>query len=180
MNWYALTTSPRKELALLHTLKEGELRDFLEVEDFYCPIETYRVRLRMKRHPIVRARPLTPGYVFVRTARPFLVLHGLKNEGVTGILYGADEGRPAQISDSALHSIKMREAEIMLGQARRYDRTKTSIRKGSKIKAGDRLEIPHLGINEPNNVEKIEGNYVEQVAPNGMRIRRQIADLETA
>lgn len=181
-HWYALTTAPRKELSLIETLKDGcELRDVLGVEDFYCPIETYRVRLRMKRHPIVRARALTPGYVFVRCRYPYRVKNGLRSEGVTGLLHEADAfAAPARISDSALHHIKIREAEIATGTARRKDRSKRKIRQGSKIKVGDRLSIPHLDLNVPNRVEKLEGNYAETTAPNGMRIKRPLEQLETA
>lgn len=182
MTWYALTVSPRRELTLMGTLKDDDLRDFLEIEDVYCPIETYSVRLKMKRHPIVRARPLTPGYVFVRCRRPYLAMRGLAKDGVTGMLYQAGDfhDRPAPISDNALHEIKMREAEIAMRLTRRKDRSKRKIRAGSEIKVGDRLSIPHLGLDVPNKVEAVVGNYAETSAPNGMRIRRQLADLETA
>ena len=161
--WYAVKIAPRREIETEKSLREEPARSILHVDDVYCPVETYSVRLRMKRHPIVRARPLTPGYIFVQTSTPL------------ALRAGSDV--PAPIRACALHEIKLREAEIAMKLARRTDRSKRSIRKGSTIKVGDRLTIPHLAIDVRNApVENIHGGRVES-SFGGMRLSMPLAEV---
>lgn len=167
--WYAVKIAPRREIET-----EKSLRSILHVDDVYCPVETYSVRLRMKRHPIVRARPLTPGYIFVQTSAP-LALRDVR--GVLDVVRSAGSDVPAPIRACALHEIKLREAEIAMRLARRTDRSKRSIRKGSTIKVGDRLTIPHLAIDVRNApVENIHGGRVES-SFGGMRLSMPLAEV---
>lgn len=178
MSWYAVKVLTRKELEICKALDEAELRDRLHVLDTYCPIETYSIRLKMKRHPIVRARALTPGYIFVNCRFPLMLRNQEALRGVLDIQRQAGSFAPAGICESALMEIKIREAEIAARVFRRKDRSKRSIRQGSPVKVGDRLAIPHLGIDVPNQpVDRVEGNYAETVAPNGMRIRMPLVDI---
>lgn len=165
--WYVLTTAPRQEREIRERLLEE--RDDLMVSDAYYPVESYHVWLKLKRHPIKRFRTLTPRYVFVKCSDPQWVVNAMAEHGVHDVLRLGEA--PARVSEAAIQAVKVQEAEIQLGTARRTDRTKREIRKGSSIKAGDRLSIPHLGLNVPNRtVDKVEGNYAESIAPNGIRI----------
>jgi transcription antitermination factor NusG len=184
--WYVLTTAPRTEIDLAKLLSKDEaLRDSLCVSEVYCPVETYSRWMPKKRHPVVRERPLAPRYLFLRCEEPYLALGGLMRHGAQGFVYQvcgyADDEQfeePARVSQSAIDAVKVREAEVNARVFRRKDRSKRSIRQGSPVKVGDRLAIPHLGIDVPNQpVEKVEGNYAETVAPNGMRIRMPLIDI---
>lgn len=182
-DWYALTTAPRHELALVSLLREDEaLRRELSVADAYCPVERYHVWLKMKRHPIERLRTLTPRYVFVRCRDPLRVVAGLAEHGAQDVLMrcGTFEDEPAPISNAAIEQVKVREAEIAMKRARRTDRSKRQIRQGSTIKVGDRIEIPHLGINVANTpVEQIVGGRAE-ASFGGMRLTMALEDLSAA
>jgi transcription antitermination factor NusG len=185
MDWFAFRTAPRKESQIWELLKDDDaLRHKLSVDDVYHPIETYSIRLRMKRHPVVRARPLTPGYIFIRCANPHELKAALGSRGITGVAGNKNSAgavEPVRISAYALLQVKIAEAEIATKQRRRTDRSKKKIRNGSQVKVGDRLMISHLGVNVANQpVSAIEGNYAETVAPNGIKIKVPLADCRTA
>ena len=162
--WYVLKTQPQKEMSVEELLRRPGLKQSLSVVDVYCPVETYSIRARGRRHPIVRGRPLVRGYLFAFCRDPYAISSSLKNRGVKGVLLSIGSRYPAIIHESAMHAIKIQEWEIANNKVRKGKGL--SKRQAPVLSVGDMVSIPHLGFNVPNvAVEAIVGNKIEVTVP---------------
>lgn len=147
--WHVLRTSPAKEFAVEEILRRPGLMDRLQIAEVYCPVETYSIRRRGKRHPVVRGRPMVRGYLFVRCSDPFDLAKALANRGVTGVLRVTGSAAPARITEDAMKEIKIEEWEIASRKPRRGRREKRET-KGPEIIVGNTVRLPRLGFSVPN------------------------------
>lgn len=141
MSWYALRTSPQKELALAgsHDAKGEWVAGILERKGYevFTPIETrwQRQFRKGKRRPV--SRPMLPGYIFV--AGPVDWPSLLSENYITGVI-GRD-GMPWPISD-----FDMQRLRSMADSATPHRR---SVNQRRTLHEGDKVEVirgPYSGM----------------------------------
>ncbi len=166
MNWFAIRTAPQREMEVDLILRRDGLKALLQIDDVYCPIETYSIRVRGKRQPIIRGRPLVQGYIFARCVDPYAIVTSMRNRGVKDVLREVGAMRAAVISESAMHGIKICEWELANKKTRKSQYRASSKKYQPSITVGAMVSIPHLGFNVPNvPVEKIKGDKAEVTLP---------------
>ena len=164
--WYAIRVAPQREMEVELILRRDGVKERLQIDEVYCPIETYSIRVRGKRAPVIRGRPLVQGYIFARCSDPYLVTASMRNRGVKDVLREIGSMRAAVIGESAMHGIKICEWELANKKSRKSQYRASSKKYQPSITVGAMVSIPHLGFNVPNVPgEKITGDKAEVTLP---------------
>jgi transcription antitermination factor NusG len=137
------------------------VKERLQIEEAYCPIETYSIRVHGKRHPVVRGRPLVTGYLFVRCVDPYEVADAMRNRGLKGVLKQIGSEKPAVIHDTVMFEIKKCEWEMANSRSRKKTRKRDGKKVQHAITVGDVVDIPSMALRVKNGeVAEVRGDEI--------------------